>query len=134
MRDTVRFRKPMRADIHWIPMSSHVGYSVRQGCAFDNIFAMESFNEGMKSVLEAAPLAHALDIDTIPGFNESVGHAPKRAHDISAYFDDLSIFIMHDIYRKDFQLFKYDMAPGGGGPRKAIDPEEVHEKLMRKAG
>ena len=68
----------------------------------------------------------------MPRFNESEGHGPKRAHDVADYFDDLSTFIMHDIYRKDFQLFKYSMEPGPGGPRKDINLEEVHARLLKK--
>ena len=67
----------------------------------------------------------------MPRFNESEGHGPKRAHDVEAYFDDLSIYIMHDVYKKDFQLFKYDRAPGGKGPQREIDPDEVRAKLMK---
>ncbi len=133
VRDTVRFRKPMQADIHWIPMASHLGWSIRQGCSVDMIFSTEKFNEGMKAVLERAPLSHPLDIDAMPRFNESEGHGPKRAHPVEAYFDDLSTFIMHDVYRKDFQLFKYDLAPGSAAPRKAIDPAEVTARLQKKA-
>lgn len=131
-RDTVRYKKPMQPDIHWIPMSNHLGYSVRQGCRFDYIFATEDFNTGMKHVVSKAPLANPVDIDTMPRFNESEGHGPKRAHDVEAYFDDMSIYLMMDIYKKDFQLFKYDMEPGKGGPRKEIDPEEVHARLVKK--
>ena len=134
VRDTVRFRKPMHPDIHWIPMANHLGFSIRAGARFNYIFATEGFNDGMKHVVAQAPLDHGLDIDAMPRFNESEGHGPKRAHDIADYFDDLSIYIMHDIYRKDFQLFKYDMAPGKAPPRKEIDVEEVHARLLKKPG
>ena len=134
VRDTVRFRKPMQPDIHWIPMSNHLGFSIRAGARFDYIFATEAFNEGMKRVVEAAPLDHDLDIDAMPRFNESEGHGPKRAHDIADYFDDLTIHIMHDVFKKDFQLFKYDMEPGKAPPRKEIDVEEVHARLLKKPG
>lgn len=132
VRDTVRFRKPMHPDIHWIPMSNHLGFSIRAGARFDYIFATERFNDGMKHVVAQAPLKNDLDIDAMPRFNESEGHGPKRAHDIAAYFDDLAIFIMHDIYRKDFQLFKYDWAPGKDGPKKEIDIDEVHARLLKQ--
>ena len=134
VRDTVRFRKPMHPDIHWIPMANHLGFSIRAGARFDYIFATEGFNDGMKHVVAQAPLDHQLDIDAMPRFNESEGHGPKRAFEIADYFDDLSIYIMHDIYRKDFQLFKYDMEPGKAPPKKEIDVEEVHARLLKKPG
>ncbi|MGB0410281.1 MAG: sulfotransferase family protein [Pikeienuella sp.] len=131
VRDTIRYRKPMFPDIHWIAMANHIGYSAKNGMKFDYIFATEHFNDGMKHVLSQAPLVHEVDVDAMPRFNESEGHGPKRAHPVEDYFDDLSIYIMHDIYKKDFQLFKYDQEPGRGGPKKDIDPEEVYARLMK---
>ena len=131
VRDTIRFRKPMVPDIHWISMSNHLGYSIKNGFEVDFIFPTEGFNDGMKQVLAAAPPAHEIDVDGMPRFNESEGHGPKRAHEVEAYFDDLSIFIMHDIYKKDFQLFKYDQAPGRDGPKKEIDIDEVKARLSK---
>ncbi len=131
VRDTIRFRKPMVPDIHWIAMSNHLGFSINNGFEVDYIFATENFNDGMKHVLKQAPLSNAIDVDEMPRFNESEGHGPKRAHDVEDYFDDLSIFLMHDIYKKDFQLFKYDRAPGRGGPKKEIDIDEVKARLTK---
>lgn len=134
VRDTVRFKKPMPPDIHWIPMASHLGWSVRKGCRLDAIFATERFDEGMAAVLAERPPAHPLALSAVPRFNESEGRGARRAHPVAAYFDDLSTFIMQDVYRRDFQLFRYDPAPGDGPPRKPIDAEAVTEKLLRKEG
>jgi hypothetical protein len=129
VRDTIRFRKPMEPDIHWSSCAGHVSTLVQGGGRYDIIFATEAFNAGMKQVLSRVELKHPLDIDTMPRFNESSGHGPRRAHPVAEYFDDLSIFIMHDIYRRDFNLFRYSKEPGEGGPVKPIDLEEVHAKL-----
>ncbi|MEM8754711.1 MAG: sulfotransferase family protein, partial [Pseudomonadota bacterium] len=133
VRDTVRFRKPMHPDIHWIPMSNHLKFSVNQGASFDYIFATERFNDGLRHVLDQGSQNHGVDVEEMPRFNESEGHGPKRAHDVADYFDDLSTFLMLDVYRKDFQLFKYDIEPGRAGPRRDIDPEEVSARLLKKA-
>lgn len=128
-RDTIRFRKPMDPDIHWSAMHGHVGTMIRGGGRYRHIFPTEDFNTGMRKVLEQVELTHPVDLDAIPRFNESADHGPKRAHPVPDYFDDLSTYIVHDIYRKDFQLFKYDLEPGSGGPKREIDPEEVARKL-----
>ncbi len=64
------------------------------------------------------------------GFNESEGHGPKRAHPVEAYFDDLSMHLMWEIYKRDFQLFRYDFEnPGNKMPKGPVDLDEVHAKL-----
>ena len=94
VRDTIRYRKPMFPDIHWIAMANHVGYSVKNGMKFDYIFATENFNDGMKHVLAQSPLVHEVDVDAMPRFNESEGHGPKRAHPVADCVDALSVYIM----------------------------------------
>ena len=71
-----------------------------------------------------------VDLAAIPRFNESEGHGPKRAHPVQDYFDDLSMHLMWEIYRKDFQLFRYDFGnPANKMPVGDIDLDEVHAKL-----
>jgi hypothetical protein len=131
VRDTVKFRHPMHPDIHWSPMAGHASTLVNNGGKYDLIFPTESFNHGMAEVLSKVSLTHTADLDHLPRFNESEGHGPKRAHPVEDYFDDLSVHIMQDIYRKDFEVFKYPAEPGRGAPTEALDPEEVNAKLKR---
>ena len=129
-RDTVRFRKPMDPDIHWSATSGHVSTLIRNGGRYDNIFWTEAFNDGMQVVLDATETPHPVDLATIPRFNESEGHGPKRAHPVADYFDDLSMHLMWEIYHRDFRLFKYDADnPGNSLPVGQIDLDEVHAKL-----
>ena len=80
----------------------------------------------------AAPTPVKLDVNDAPRFNESEGHGPKRAHPVSAYFDDLSQHLVWEIYKKDFQLFKYDFDdPDNKYPKSEVDIDEVHAKLGR---
>ena len=131
-RDTVRFRRPMDPDIHWSAMAGHVGTFVSGGGRFDRIFRTEEFDAGMGAVLAAADTPHPVDLAAIPRFNESEGHGPKRAHPVEAYFDDLSMHLMLEMYHKDFQLFRYDFDnPGNKAPVGEIDLDEVHAKLGR---
>jgi hypothetical protein len=129
-RDTIRFRKPMDPDIHWSSMSGHISTFIANGGRYDRIFWTEAFNEGMQDVLDHVDLRHPVDLGAIPRFNESEGHAPKRAYPIEDFFDDLSMHLVYEIYKRDFALFRYDFEnPGNSRPTGDIDLEEVHRKL-----
>ncbi|WP_134680733.1 sulfotransferase family protein [Paracoccus ravus] len=131
-RDTIRWRRPMEPDIHWSAMSGHIATFIVNGGRYDQIFFTEKFDEGMQKVLDAAPVTHKLNLADVPKFNESEGHGPKRKHKVSDYFDDLSRHLVWEIYKKDFQLFKYDFDdPDNKFPKSAVDIEEVHVKLGR---
>jgi hypothetical protein len=129
-RDTIRWKKPMEPDIHWSAMSGHVSTFIVNGGRYDNIFFTEKFDEGMASVLKNIKTKHTVDLKKIPKFNESEGHGPKRAHPVEDYFDDLSKHLVWEIYKRDFQLFKYDFEnPGKKMPMAEVDLDEVHAKL-----
>ncbi len=131
-RDTIRWRRPMEPDIHWSAMSGHISTFIVNGGRYDRIFFTEAFNDGMQAVLDAAPTPHRLDLTEVPRFNESEGHGPKRAHPVSAYFDDLSRHLVWEIYKRDFQLFRYDFDdPDNKFPKGEVDLDEVHAKLGR---
>jgi len=131
-RDTIRFRKPMDPDIHWSAQSGHISTFILNGGRYDHIFWTENFNEGMQSVLDGIELPHPIVLADIPRFNESAGHGPKRAHPVEDFFDDLSMHLVYEIYKKDFRLFKYDFEnPANKMPKGQIDLDEVHAKLGR---
>jgi len=129
-RDTIRWRKPMEPDIHWSAMSGHISTFIVNGGRYDHIFFTEMFNDGMQVVLDKTKHKHPVDLKKIPRFNESEGHGPKRAHPVEDYFDDLSRHLVWEIYKRDFQLFKYDFDnPANKLPIGQIDLDEVHAKL-----
>ncbi|RMD47831.1 MAG: sulfotransferase family protein [Alphaproteobacteria bacterium] len=129
-RDTIRFRKPMEPDIHWSSMFGHCSTLVHGGGRYHHIFHIENFAEGMQVVLDNIEQRHPVDLAAIPRFNESSGHGPKRAHPVEDYFDDLSMHIVYEIYKKDFRLFRYDFEnPANGQPVGEIDIDEVNAKL-----
>ena len=129
-RDTIRWRRPMEPDIHWSAMSGHIATFIVNGGRYDSIFPTEDFNPGMRKVLDRAHVRHDLDLETVPRFNESEGHGPKRAHPVEDYFDDLSMHLVKEIYHRDFELFKYDFDdPSNKMPIGEIDLDEVHAKL-----
>ncbi len=129
-RDTIRWKKPMEPDIHWSAMSGHISTFICNSGRYDHIFFTERFNDGMQVVLDKTTHKHAIDLAQIPRFNESEGHGPKRAHPVEDYFDDLSRHLIWEIYKRDFQLFKYDFDnPANKLPLGEIDLDEVHAKL-----
>jgi hypothetical protein len=129
-RDTIRWRRPMDPDIHWSAQSGHISTFIVNGGRYDHIFWTEKFNEGMQQVLDAIETPHPVSLADIPRFNESEGHGPKRAHPVAEYFDDLSMHLVREIYKRDFQLFKYDIDdPSNKMPVGEIDLAEVHAKL-----
>ncbi|MDO5642228.1 MAG: sulfotransferase family protein [Paracoccus sp. (in: a-proteobacteria)] len=131
-RDTIRWRRPMDPDIHWSAMSGHIATFIANGGRYDQIFFTEKFNDGMARVLNAAETPVTLDVESVPRFNESEGHGPKRAHKVSEYFDDLSRHLVWEIYKRDFQLFHYDFDdPDNKMPKAEVDIAEVHAKLGR---
>ena len=131
-RDTIMWRRPMEPDIHWSAMSGHISTFIVNGGRYDRIFFTENFNNGMQQVLDIAKTPVRLDLSQVPRFNESEGHGPKRAHKVSEYFDDLSRHLVWEIYRDDFQLFRYDFDdPDNKMPVSEIDLDEVHAKLGR---
>lgn len=129
-RDTIRYRKPMAPDIHWSAMSGHISTFIANGGRYDRIFFTEKFGEGMQSVLDAVKTPVELKLDDVPRFNESEGHGPKRAHKVEEYFDDLSMHLVREMYKSDFDLFRYDIDnPANKMPLGEVDLEEVHHKL-----
>ncbi len=129
-RDTIRWKKPMDPDIHWSAMAGHVSTFIVNGGRYNKIFFTENFDDGMQGVLDAIKVKHTVDLKTIPRFNESEGHGPKRAHPVADYFDDMSMHLMWEIYKRDFQLFRYDFEnPANKMPLDEVDLDEVHAKL-----
>lgn len=129
-RDSIRWRRPMEPDIHWSAMSGHLSTFIVNGGRYNNIFWTESFNDGMQSVLDNVDSNHSIDLKAIPRFNESEGHGPKRLHPVEDYFDDLSMHLVYEIYKRDFHMFKYDFEnPGNKMPIGEIDLDEIHAKL-----
>ncbi len=129
-RDSIRWRKPMEPDIHWSAMAGHISTFIVNGGRYDRIIFTEDFNEGMADVLSRIETPVAVDLTAIPRFNESEGHGPKRLHPVEDYFDDLSRHLMWEIYKRDFQLFRYDFDdPSNRMPKGEVDLDEVHAKL-----
>lgn len=129
-RDTIRWRRPMDPDIHWSATSGHASTLIVNGGRYDKIIHTEDFKNGMKDVMTNVDAKHDLDIDTMPRFNESEGHGPKRLHPVEDYFDDLAMHLVYEIYKRDFDVFGYDPEdPSNKMPVKEVDLDFVHAVL-----
>ncbi len=130
VRDTIKFRRPMDPDIHWSSVAGHASTLLNGGGHYNMIISTEDFTRGMTEVLANIECRHPIDLATMPRFNESEGHGPKRAHPVEEFFDDLSMHLVYEIYHRDFELFKYDPHdPANKMPIAEIDLDEVHTKL-----
>ncbi|HBN31574.1 MAG TPA: hypothetical protein DD416_10240, partial [Rhodobacteraceae bacterium] len=110
--------------------AGHASTLVTGGGHYDAIISTEDFMTGMQKVMQNIETKHSLDLTTMPRFNESEGHGPKRMHLVEDYFDDLSLHLVNEIYHKDFELFKYDRDnPANKMPIGEIDLAEVRAKL-----
>jgi len=129
-RDTIRFRKPMDPDIHWSAMSGHVSTLIVNGGRYDKIIWTETFEDGMTDVLRSVQTPHPITLADVPRFNESADNGPKRMHPVVDFFDDLSMHLVYEMYKRDFELFRYDFDnPADKMPKGEIDLNEVHAKL-----
>lgn len=132
-RDTIMWKRPMDPDIHWAPSTQHLQTLIGAGGRLNRVFCTENFNEGMRLVLDEARPAYPIDPAQAPRFNESAAFAPKPAHDVADFFDDLSMHLMREMYGLDFELFNYDIdTPSNPRPSAPIDLEELHVKLQAR--
>ena len=131
-RDTMQWHRPMAPDIHWSSIADHLSTLVVNGGRFDSIFWVERFDNGMQQVRDRVKTTHPVDLADVPRFNQSQVHGPKRAHPVADYFDDLSMHLMYEMYRRDFYLFKYDyFDPSNVMPMAEMDLDEIHAELTK---
>ncbi len=121
----------MEPDIHWSAMAGHVSTFIVNGGRYDHIFFTEKFDEGMQ--VRAGP--HQDQAQGRPGEDPPLQRkrrprARSALHPVEDYFDDLSMHLMWEIYKRDFQLFRYDFDnPANKMPLGEVDLDEVHAKL-----
>jgi hypothetical protein len=73
-------------------------------------------------------------LTNVPRFNESEGHGPKRAHPVEDYFDDLSMHLVYEIYKRDFELFKYDFDDPAASATRCRIGRDRPRRGARQAG
>lgn len=124
LRDTLRNKDRFWYDRHWTPQAQHLRSFAVNGVLFDHLFHVEQFAEGIAPVLTriAAPSRPA----ALPRFN--ISQRPDLP--IETYFDDLTLHLVHEIYRWDFDLFGYTaFVPKDQSPSKPLDLGMINQRL-----
>jgi len=102
VRDVTLQRERFWFDRHWTPQVQHLRALPLNGVDYTCLFAVEQMAQGLIPVLAQIPAATRPA--TLPRFNAG----PKPDHPLPEWFDDLSIHMMQEIYRWDFELLGYD--------------------------
>lgn len=92
----------MDFDIYWFVMFGYILIFIVNGGWYQNIFWIEKFNEGMQFVLDVIDILVVVDLENIFCFNESEGYGFKCVYLVEDYFDDLLMYLVYEIYKKDF--------------------------------
>jgi hypothetical protein len=98
----------MEPDIHWSAMAGHVSTFIVNGGRYDHIFFTERFDEGMQGGARRGRDAGAGGPRRGAPLQRERGARAEAAHPVEAYFDDLAMHLMKEIYHRDFELFRYD--------------------------
>lgn len=124
VRDTLRGKDRFWYDRHWTPQAQHLRSFTVNGVAFDHLFHVEDFTRGVAPVLARVPEAHSPAL--LPRFN--VAKRPDLP--VTGFFDDLTLHLVHEIYRWDFDLFGYEaFAPDHQAPTRPLDLDAVNRRL-----
>ncbi|MCC1482434.1 sulfotransferase family 2 domain-containing protein [Roseibaca sp. Y0-43] len=124
LRDTLRNRDRFWFDRHWTPQAQHLRSFTVNGLPFDHLFHVEHFADGVAPVLaklppDRRPMA-------LPQFNVSA----RPDLPLDSYFDDLTLHLVHEIYRWDFDLFGYRaFDPATVLPDRALDLAALNQRL-----
>lgn len=124
LRDTLRNRDRFWFDRHWTPQAQHLRSFTVNGLPFDHMFHVEQFSEGVVPVLNRLPP------DRRPGALPRFNVATRPDLPLDSYFDDLTLHLVHDIYRWDFELFGYKpFQPADIMPMGLLDLAALNQRL-----
>lgn len=109
-------------DRHWTPQAQHLRALPLAGIPYTDLLRVEEFAATLQPLLDRLGLA--LRAEALPRFNP----APPSDLPLSAWYDDLTIHLMQEIYRWDFDLFGYDRFDPAA-PLRPIDLGAVQHRL-----
>ncbi|MCC5991116.1 MAG: sulfotransferase family 2 domain-containing protein [Rhodobacteraceae bacterium] len=89
-------------DRHWTPQAQHLRSVTLNGVAFTHLMRVEEMPDTLAPVLATIPADRRPA--SLPRFNQGA----RPVLPLAAYFDDLSLHLMQELYRWDFELFGYD--------------------------
>lgn len=81
-------------------------------------------------MLDYIEVFNVIKLKDVLWFNEFEGYGFKCVYLVEDYFDDFLMYLMYEIYKCDFKLFKYDFEnPGNKMLIGEIDFDEVYVKF-----
>ena len=124
VRDVTLYRERFWYDRHWTPQVQHLRALPLNGVDYTHLFAVEGLADGLAPVLARIPALTRPA--SVPRFNAG----PKPARPLAEWFDDLSIHLMQELYRWDFEVLGYDrFDPARMAPLSALDPAAISARL-----
>lgn len=124
VRDVTLYRERFWFDRHWTPQVQHLRALPLNGVDYGHVFAVEDMVQGLAPVLVQIPITTRPT--KIPRFNAG----PRPEHPLADWFDDLSMHLMHEVYRWDFDLLGYDRFDLARlAPRSAPDAAAISARL-----
>lgn len=124
LRDTLRQRDRFWYDRHWTPQAQHLRSFAVNGVAYDHLFTVEDFTAGVAPVIARIPQDRRPTL--LPRFN--VSRRPELP--LESYFDDLTLHLVHEMYRWDFDLFGYAaFTPATLAPQRPLDLDALNRRL-----
>ena len=124
VRDVTLFRDRFWYDRHWTPQVQHLRALPLNGVDYSHLFAVEGMAQGLSPVLARIP--PATRPAQVPRFNEG----PRTPLPLADWFDDLSVHMMQEIYRWDFEVLGYDrFDPARLAPVTPPDAHAINARL-----
>lgn len=128
VRDVMVHRDRFWFDRHWTPQVQHLRALPLNGVDYTYLFAIEGMTQGLAPIL--APILDRIPATTRPAQVPRFNTGPKPTLPLVAWFDDLSIHMMQEIYRWDFELLGYDrFDPDQSRPLAALDAAVISARL-----
>ena len=124
VRDVTVFRERFWFDRHWTSQLQHLRALPLNGVDYGHLFQIEAMEPGLAPILSR--MEPARRPAALPRFNPS----PKPAWPVSDWFDDISVHLMQEMYRWDFELLGYDrFNPAQMQPIRALDVAAINARL-----
>ena len=121
VRDVTLFRERFWYDRHWTPQMQHLRALPLNGVSYSHVFAVEHMASGLAPVLARIPPP------TRPGHLPRFNATARPDLPLPAWFDDMAIHLMQEVYRWDFDALGYDrFDPSREAPVTELDVQALN--------
>jgi hypothetical protein len=124
VRDVTLFRERFWYDRHWTAQVQHLRALPLNGVHYTHVFATEQMETGLGPVLARIPAP------TRPGALPRFNATARPELPLAAWFDDMAIHLMQEVYRWDFDALGYDrFDPSREAPVAELDIQALNQRL-----